>query len=141
MKGLRLASLVLVVLSAGAQSSFASPLGLWQAKDGAKIRIDLCGQYLCGFIAQTNPPHDLVTGQIVRDRNNADPAKRNRPLVGVEVLILMQPNGASKWSGQLYNDKDGRFYSGNLIELGPSNIKIEGCWLMFCDGEDLTRIK
>jgi uncharacterized protein (DUF2147 family) len=128
-------------LSASGQASSASPLGLWQAKDGAKIRIEPCGQNLCGFISQTNPSHDPVTGQMVKDKNNADPAKRNRPLVGVQVLISMQPNGASKWSGQVYNDDNGRTYSGHLIELGPSSIKIEGCWLMFCDGEDLTRIK
>ena len=41
----------------------------------------------------------------------------------------------------LNDDDDERTYSGNLIELGPSSIKIEGCWLMICDSEDLTRIK
>jgi uncharacterized protein (DUF2147 family) len=128
-------------LGAGGRASFASPLGLWQAKDGAKIRIESCGQNLCGFIAQTSPSHDPVTGQIVKDKNNADPTKRNRPLVGVQVLISMQPNGASKWSGQVYDDDNGKTYSGNLIELGPTSIKIEGCWLMICDAENLTRIK
>jgi uncharacterized protein (DUF2147 family) len=141
MTTLRLVFLVCVVLSASGQTSFASPLGLWQAKDGAKIRIEPCGQNLCGFIEQTNPSHDPVTGQMVKDKNNADPAKRNRPLVGVQVLISMQPNGASKWSGQVYSDDNGRTYSGNLIELSSSTIKIEGCWLMICDGENLTRIK
>ena len=138
---LRLAALVCVVLSASGQASFASPLGFWLAKDGAIIRIEPCGQNLCGFIAQANPSHDPATGQIVKDKNNTDPAKRNRPLVGVQVLISMQPNGASKWSGQVYSDDNGRTYSGNLIELSPSTIKIEGCWLMICDGENLTRIK
>src|SRR5215212_1318697 len=138
MKLLRLASLVSIVLSIGGQAGLASPLGLWQAKDGAKIRIEPCDQNICGFIAQTYPSHDSVSGQILKDKNNADPAKRNRPLVGVQVLISMQPSGASKWSGQVYNDDNGRAYSGNLIELGPSTIKIEGCWLMICDGEELV---
>jgi uncharacterized protein (DUF2147 family) len=141
MKSRWLAPLVFVVLIVTGLASFASPLGLWQAKDGTKIKIEPCGQNLCGFISQTNPSHDPTTGQIVKDKNNADPAKRNRPLVGVQVLISMQPNGASRWSGQVYNDDDGRTYSGNLIELGPSSIKIEGCWLMICDGENLTRVK
>jgi len=141
MTRLRWASLACVLLSASGQVSFASPLGLWQAKDGAKIKIESCGQNLCGFIAQSSPSHDPVPGQIVKDKNNVDPAKRNRPLVGVQVLISMQPNGASKWSGQVYNDDNGRTYSGNLIELGPSIIRIEGCWLMICDGEELSRIK
>jgi uncharacterized protein (DUF2147 family) len=75
------------------------------------------------------------------DKNNADPAKRNRPLVGVEILISMHQDGPAKWSGQLYNDDDGKIYSGNLIEQGPSSIRIEGCSLGICGGDDLTRIK
>jgi uncharacterized protein (DUF2147 family) len=125
---------VALALIASGEPSSASPAGLWQAKDGGKIRISACGQNLCGFIAQTNPPK-------ATDKNNADPAKRNRPLIGVQVLISMKLNGASKWSGQLYDDNTGRIYSGHLIELGPSSIKIEGCWLMVCDGESLQRIK
>jgi len=75
------------------------------------------------------------------DKHNVDPAKRNRPLVGVEVLISLHHDSPSKWSGQLYNDDDGKTYSGNLIENGPSSIRIEGCWLGICGGDDLTRIK
>ena len=138
---LRLAPLVLVALCICDQSSFASPLGLWQAKDGSKIRIEPCNQNICGFIAQTNPSHDPASVQTLKDKNNVDPAKRNRPLVGVQVLISMQPSGTSKWSGHVYNDDNGRTYSGHLIELGPSTIKIEGCWLMICGGEELVRVK
>lgn len=75
------------------------------------------------------------------DKNNVDPAKRNRPVVGIEILISMHHDGPAKWSGQLYNDEDGKIYSGNLIENGPSSIRIEGCWLGICGGEDLARIK
>ena len=141
MKSLRLAILVFMSCCIGGKVGSASPLGLWLAKDGTQIRIEPCGQNLCGFITQTKPTQDPATGQLMRDKNNADPTKRNRPLVGVQVLMSMRPNGASRWSGQVYNDDDGKIYSGSLIELGSSNIKIEGCWLMICDGEELTRIK
>jgi uncharacterized protein (DUF2147 family) len=70
------------------------------------------------------------------DKNNADPAKRDRPLVGAEVLISMHPEGPTRWSGQLYNVKDGNNYSGNLID-----IRIEGCSLGICGGEELTRTR
>jgi uncharacterized protein (DUF2147 family) len=56
-------------------------------------------------------------------------------------LISMHHDGPTKWSGQLYNDDDGKIYSGNLIENGPSSIRIEGCWLGICGCDDLTRIK
>ena len=128
-------------LAATHETGSASPLGLWLAKDGARLRISPCGRNLCGFIVQSSSPIDPATGRPPTDKNNADLAKRNRPLVGVEVLISMHHDGPTKWSGQLYNDRDGKIYSGNLIETGPSGIRIEGCWLGICGGEDLTRIK
>ena len=53
----------------------------------------------------------------------------------------MHQDGPAKWSGHLYNDDDGKTYSGNLIELGPSSIRIECCSLGICGGDNLTRIK
>ena len=136
-----LATLAAAVVVASGGTGFASPIGLWLAKDGAKIRISPCGRNLCGFIAQSSPQIDPATGRPATDKNNADPAKRNRPLVGVEILISMHQDGPTKWSGHLYNDDDGKTYSGNLIELGPSSIRIEGCSLGICGGDNLTRIK
>lgn len=126
---------VLAVLFANGRATFASPIGHWRAKDGGIIKIAECGQGLCGFIEHTAP------GQATTDMNNVDRTKRDRPLAGVPVLISMKPNGPSHWSGQLYNPRDGRTYSGNLIEDGPSRVRVEGCWLMFCDGEDLSRVR
>jgi len=136
-----LVTLAAAAFAATSETGFTSPIGLWLAKDGAKIRISQCGRNLCGFIVQSSPPADPATGRPMTDKNNADPAKRNRPLVGVEMLISMHRDSTSKWSGQLYNDDDGKTYSGNLIEQGPSSIRIEGCWLGICGGDDLTRIK
>ncbi len=119
----------------------ASPVGLWLAKDGARVRISPCGRSLCGFIVQSSPQIDPETGRPPTDKHNADPAKRNRPLVGVQILNAMRREGINKWSGQLYNDDDGKIYSGNLIETGPSSVRIEGCWLGICGGDDLTRIR
>jgi uncharacterized protein (DUF2147 family) len=126
---------------ADCEAGSASPVGLWLAKDGAKIRISPCGQNLCGFLAQPNPATDPTTGQPVTDKNNVDPAKRGRPMAGIEILVSMHREGLNKWSGQVYNDDDGKFYEGNLIENDPSSIRIEGCWLGICGGEDLTRIR
>jgi uncharacterized protein (DUF2147 family) len=144
MKKLLLKKLLLVALSsvallASGKTGVSSPVGTWLAKDGAKLRISPCGRDLCGFIAQSR--NDPATGRPMTDKNNVDPAKRNRPLVGVQTLISMQPNGPAKWSGQLYNDGDGRIYPGNLIELDQSSIRIEGCSLGVCGGEALTRLK
>jgi uncharacterized protein (DUF2147 family) len=141
MKRLLLMALASAVLIASGEAGICSPAGTWLAKDGARIRISPCGRGFCGFIAKASQPTDPATGRPMTDKNNSDPARRNRPLVGVQTLISMQPNGAGKWSGRLYNDDDGQIYAGNLIELGPSSIRIEGCSGGICGGDELTRVK
>jgi uncharacterized protein (DUF2147 family) len=135
------AGLAAACLAASGGTGSASPVGLWLTKDGAKIRVSPCGRDLCGFIVQSSSSIDPATGRPFADKNNADPARRNRSLVGTEVLISMHHQSPARWSGRLYNVRDGNNYSGNLIETGPSSIRIEGCWLGICGGEDLTRIK
>ena len=114
--------------------------GLWQHKGGT-LRIRNCGDGLCGTIASVNPQLDPATGQPPMDKKNADPSRRNRPLVGLPVVMGMHPNGPGKWTGRLYNVEDGNTYTGSLIELGPDTIRLEGCALFFCGGENLTRIR
>lgn len=135
------AALAFAALIGSAEVGMCSPVGLWLAKDGAKIRISRCGKNLCGFIAQSSPRIDPGTGRPLTDKNNIDPAKRNRPMVGVQTLIAMAPTGPNNWSGRLYNDDDGKIYSGRLIELGPTSIRVEGCSMGICGGDNLIRIK
>jgi uncharacterized protein (DUF2147 family) len=138
----RAVALSLAILVAAPAAAEASPVGLWRAKDGAQIRVSACGkQTLCGFIATTNPRIDPATGKAPVDKNNPDPAKQKRPLVGVEILIGMAPSAPGEWSGRLYNDDDGKTYDGKLKELGPKNIRIEGCAGALCGGQELSRVK
>ena len=137
----RLPAALVLALLASSQSSFASPVGLWKAHDGAVIRIKQCGRNLCGFVVRTNPAIDVKTGsKDYSDKYNMDAGKRHRSRIGIEVLISMKRTDHSKWSGQLYNDRNGRTYRGDLLELSSSEIEIEGCWLFFCGGERLTRV-
>jgi uncharacterized protein (DUF2147 family) len=115
--------------------------GMWRHSDGAMLRIHSCGTAVCGYIAALKTRTDPATGQAWTDKKNVDPSRQNRPLVGTEVLIAMRPNGPGKWSGTLYNAQDGKTYAGNLIELGPDTVRVEGCWLGICGGENLTRAR
>ena len=38
--------------------------------------------------------------------------------------------------GKIYNPRDGRFYKSQLKLLNNGNLKVEGCLLFFCDGEE-----
>jgi uncharacterized protein (DUF2147 family) len=135
------AVLAAACLAVCCETGSASPVGLWLAKDGGRIRISPCGRNLCGFLVQPSPANDPDTGQPLTDKHNADPAKRNRPMAGVQVLISMRHEGQSKWTGHVYNGDDGKVYEGHLFEKDLSSIRIEGCWLGICDGENLTRLR
>jgi uncharacterized protein (DUF2147 family) len=130
---------IFLLTMAAAATAHADPKGMWLATDGSKIRISSCGGALCGTVAVPSPRIDPDTGEPPLDKNNEDPSKRNRPLAGLQILISMRPNGDGTWSGKLYDSDGGKFYSGNIIERDHTTIRIEGCWLGLCGGEDLTR--
>jgi uncharacterized protein (DUF2147 family) len=140
-RGLVYGSIVMLIGAAGMASAQADPRGLWLAQDGAKVRVGLCGNSLCAVIAEAKSRVDPATGAPWTDKNNSDPALRNRPLVGVPVLYSLQPEGPGKWSGTLYNNDNGNTYNGHLLELGPGTIRIEGCVIGICGGQNLSRIR
>jgi uncharacterized protein (DUF2147 family) len=139
-RGLVYGSIVMLIGAAGMAGAQADPRGLWLAQDGAKVHVSSCGNALCAVIAEAKSRIDPATGQPWTDKNNPDPALRDRPLVGVAVLRSLQPDGPGKWSGTLYNDDNGNTYNGHLLELGPRTIRIEGCVIGICGGQNLSRI-
>ena len=145
MKSFRLSCISAVALSAFASSAFvagpahADPRGLWQAQDGATVRVTSCGQGVCAIMASAKSKIDPSTGVSWTDKNNPDPAKRGRPLVGVQVFAMV-PDGAGKWSGQLYNVENGQTYPGHIVEVDPNTIRVEGC-VGICGGQDMRRLQ
>jgi uncharacterized protein (DUF2147 family) len=120
----------------------ADPTGVWLTEGGkSRIRIAECAGALCGTIVWLKEPND-AQGRPKMDRNNAEPALRNRPLVGVPILIDMKPNGPNKWSGQVYNAEDGKMYTANLTSQGPNAVRLEGCVLggLICKGQTWSRV-
>jgi uncharacterized protein (DUF2147 family) len=86
-----------------AGSASADPKGLWQAQDGAHVKVGPCGAALCATIAAPKSAVDPETGRPWTDKHNPDPAQRGRPLVGVVVLYGLVPDGTGRCSGRLYN--------------------------------------
>jgi uncharacterized protein (DUF2147 family) len=116
----------------GGPALAADPTGNWLVKDQtAVIRIAPCADALCGTIAWTSQPG--------LDENNPDPSKRDRPIVGTQIIVGMKPAGGNRWDGEIYNPENGKTYSGHVILLSPDVLRIEGCLLIFCGGENWTR--
>ena len=114
----------------------ADPTGDWRVADGvADIRVAECNGSMWGVVAWEKTPGG-------RDKNNPDVSKQNRPTLGMPILIDMKKKpAADAWEGQVYNAKDGQFYSSTIKPAGSDQLEIQGCVLGFlCGGETWTRI-
>jgi uncharacterized protein (DUF2147 family) len=138
---LGIGALAALIALLSASTASADPKGMWLAQDGARVRVAMCGGALCAIIATPKSAYDPETGRPWMDKHNPDPAQRGRPLVGVPVLYGLVPEGPGRWSGRLYNVDNGNSYAGHLLELGPTTIRVEGCAIGICGGQNMSRIR
>jgi uncharacterized protein (DUF2147 family) len=114
----------------------ADPTGDWRVADGvANIRVAECNGDMWGAVSWEKVPGG-------RDKNNPDVSKQTRPTLGMPILIDMKRKpGTAQWEGQVYNAKDGQFYSSTITPTGSDQLEIKGCVLGFlCGGETWTRV-
>jgi uncharacterized protein (DUF2147 family) len=126
--------------SAGAVAENAGISGVWTTEHGdARIRVAPCGQALCGAIVWLADPNDS-NGRPKTDINNADEAKRARPLKGLTIFTELTPNG-EEWRGKVYNSDNGKDYDVAIRPLDARHASVKGCILggLSCDGETWTR--
>jgi len=124
-------------LTTGLGSALAAdPTGDWRVADGvANIRVAECNGSMWGAVSWEKMPGG-------RDKNNPDASKQDRPTLGMPILIdLKKKPGVDQWAGQVYNAKDGQFYSSTIKPISPDQLEIQGCVLGFlCGGETWTRV-
>src|SRR6266481_5133879 len=114
----------------------ADPTGDWKVADGvANIRVAQCNGSMWGAVAWEKTPGG-------KDIHNPDASKQSRPTLGMPILIDMKKKaGVDAWEGQVYNAKDGQFYSSTIKPIGADQLEIQGCVLGFlCGGETWTRV-
>ena len=130
-------SLAGIVLLGGITPALAlDPTGDWRVADGvANIRVAQCNGDMWGVVAWEKEPGG-------KDTNNPDASKRNRPTLGMPILLDMKHKaGADQWEGQVYNAKDGQTYSSTITPQDANHLQIQGCVLGFlCGGETWTRV-
>ena len=125
------------IFTASLGTAFAAdPTGDWKVADEvANIRVAECNGSMWGVVAWEKTPGG-------RDKNNPDVSLQSRPTLGMPILIDMKKKpGAEQWEGQVYNAKDGKFYSSTIKPVGSDRLEIQGCVLGFlCGGETWTRV-
>lgn len=109
--------------------------GTWQSKSGiTRVKVMPCGSGLCGQVVwQQSPSKDVY---------NPDPAKRERPVVGLQLVSGMKQVAPDEWSGSIYNYEDGQTYHGKVKVIGGNAIEIGGCVLggVLCQSKTWTKV-
>jgi uncharacterized protein (DUF2147 family) len=95
---------------------------------------------LCGVVVWLKEPIDPVTGKPRVDSTNVDPAKKDQPILGMQGVFDMRPaREPEQWEGRVYNIDDGKIYDGNIIMKSDNEFFIQGCFMLFCRGEQWVR--
>ncbi|GHB01869.1 hypothetical protein GCM10009069_25810 [Algimonas arctica] len=129
-------------LSAASAPAFASDSvhGLWLTEAGTgTVRVADCGDGTpCGIIETAEIPD----GEPATDVNNADPAKRNEPIIGLTMLDGFEQSG-DKWKkGRIYNPEDGKSYKSSIqLDDDPGVLKVKGCIAFLCQTQRWTRVE
>jgi uncharacterized protein (DUF2147 family) len=139
---LRATGAALLLLGGSLVPTFAAdPTGIWLTEEGkATVRVADCGGALCGTIVALKEPND-ASGKPKVDKNNVDAGKRSRPIIGVQIVTGLKPDGANKWSGQIYNPEDGKTYNLGVTLPTANTLKVQGCMLggVLCKTNTWTR--
>jgi uncharacterized protein (DUF2147 family) len=138
------AALAVFVLCPRAEAAPPDPTGLWSTKnDESIIEIAPCGQLYCGVLVWLAEPNDIA-GKPKTDQHNEDESARDRPLIGIQLLIDLAPE-KNLWRGKAYNPEDGKTYE-ITFKPAPGKIvgdkaEIRGCVLkILCQSETFTRV-
>src|ERR1700674_1631602 len=115
------------VIIASTLAVAATPNGVWLSADGrVKVRVTNCEGALCGTVVWLKEPIDPNTRLPRTDKLNPDVNKRGRPMLGLKVVEGLQPLGADKWSGPIYNADEGQSHNVNLTLISPTKLSLKG---------------
>lgn len=123
-------------------ASAAVPEGVWLIDARAAVQIFDCNSLLCGRILWLQVPRD-PQGQLNRDKNNPDPAQRQRQLCGLTILWDLHPTSSDHWGdGWFYNPDDGKTYRVS-VQLASADVISTRIYLgipLFGQTKFLTRV-
>lgn len=124
--------------------------GVWLTPSQSEMTISSCVEGYCGYIsrivitdeirAKYGDEVDTVTNYT--DYNNKNPALRDRPVHGLQILTLRAAAKPGSFEGEIYSPEDGNTYDGFLEVVGPDRLKLKGCAMMvFCQEQEWRRVR
>ena len=118
-------------------SSEEGIFGYWLTS-GSIVKIETCNNSICGEIA-TVFTEEGVDPKSILDENNKDKLKRDRPIVGINILSDFSIEKSDQKifkGGKIYDPRSGNTYKSNLYLNEDGTLKVEGCLAFICDGEE-----
>jgi uncharacterized protein (DUF2147 family) len=136
-------AVVLAAMIGVGSSSLAladDPVGLWVMENGkVTVQVSSCGDALCGRIVALKKPLDKH-GNPKLDKDNPDPALRNRPVIGITLFTSMKQTGNNQWEGRIYVPDDGNTYDA-MVYVSGGVMKVKGCVVVLCKSKKFVRIE
>lgn len=134
---LNLYSIFFLIIFSVNLSSEQGIFGYWLTS-GSIVKIETCKNSICGEIA-TVFTEEGVDPKSILDENNKDKSKRERPIVGINILSDFSIEKSDQKifkGGKIYDPRSGNTYKSNLYLNEDGTLKVEGCLAFICDGEE-----
>jgi uncharacterized protein (DUF2147 family) len=128
-----LAAALLLASAAHSQNPDAIVGKWWNQEKEAQIEIYACEGKFCGKIVWLKEPNypasepNNMSGKPKADRKNPDPSKRERPLLGMNILSGFTHSGGNLWEGgQIYDPQEGKTYKCKMTLETSDHLKVRG---------------
>ena len=120
-------ALVFIIFSAKAQNNADDIVGVWLTGSGkAHVKIDKVGNYYFGRVVWLKEPlNDL--GKPKLDKNNEDVTKRNKAIMGMQLLGGFEWKNDNLWdNGNIYDPENGKTYKCKIDLENLSTMNVRG---------------
>jgi len=118
--------------------------GTWLTQSGtAHVAITDCGDGSpCGRVVWIDPAslEPGVTPETAVDRNNADPALRDQPVLGLTMLSDFDERRGDWRGGTIYDPEAGKSYGSRLKRTEDGTLEVKGCIGPICQTQVWTPV-
>ena len=117
---------VSIIFSANAQKNADDIVGVWVTGSGkAHVKIDKVGNYYFGRVVWLKEPLNEL-GKPKLDKNNEDVTKRNKAIMGMQLVGGFEWKNDNLWeTGNIYDPENGKTYKCkiDLENLNTMNVR------------------
>jgi uncharacterized protein (DUF2147 family) len=122
-----LAGFIAAATVSGTATAREDIAGVWYDDTGrGAVQLESCGTNVCGRIVWLRTATN-GQGEPLRDLNNPNGARRDRPICGLPVIWGLRPQPDGTWDeGRIYDPKVGKSYDVAITRISAKRLRITG---------------